>query len=101
MNYRKAKSYVFKKLKEELSPDLHYHCNDHTKDVIESATRLVREGDLLIVDGNTGEVIINPDDEIIIEYQEKRVQHEEYKSSIARLSHLPAITLDGHAITVD
>ena len=67
---------------------------------LESATRLVGEGDLLIVDGNTGEVIINPDDEIIIEYQEKRVQHEEYKSSIARLSHLPAITLDGHAITV-
>ncbi len=42
MNYRKAKSYVFKRLKEELSPDLHYHCIDHTKDVIESATRLAK-----------------------------------------------------------
>ncbi len=40
MNYSKAKSYVFKKLKTELSPDLHYHCIDHTKDVIQSATQL-------------------------------------------------------------
>ena len=67
---------------------------------LESATRLVGEGDLLIVDGNSGEVIINPDDEVIIEYQEKHLRHEKYKSSIARVSHLPAITLDGHPIVV-
>ena len=67
---------------------------------LESATRHVEEGDLLIVDGNTGEVIISPEDEVIIEYQEKQLRHEEYKSSIARASHLPAITLDGHAIAV-
>ena len=40
MNYSKAKNYVFKKLKTELSPDLHYHCIDHTKDVIKAAERL-------------------------------------------------------------
>lgn len=67
---------------------------------LESATKLVGEGDLLIVDGNSGEVIINPDDEVIIEYQEKHLRHEKYKSSIARVSHLPAITLDGHPIAV-
>ena len=67
---------------------------------LESATRHVEEGDLLIVDGNTGEVIISPEDEVIIEYQEKQLRHEEYKSSIARASHLPAITLDGHEIAV-
>ena len=67
---------------------------------LESATKHVGEGDLLIVDGNTGEVIISPEDEVIIEYQEKQLRHEEYKSSIARASHLPAITLDGHAIAV-
>ena len=67
---------------------------------LESATKLVGEGDLLIVDGNSGEVIINPDDEIIIEYQEKHLRHEKYKSSIARVSHLPAITLDGHPIVI-
>jgi phosphotransferase system enzyme I (PtsI) len=67
---------------------------------LESATQLVGEGDLLIVDGNSGEVVINPDDEVIIEYQEKHLRHEKYKSSIARLSHLPAVTLDGHPIVI-
>lgn len=67
---------------------------------LESATKVVREGDLLIVDGNSGEVIINPDDEVIIEYQEKHLRHEKYKSSIAKVSHLPAITLDGHPIVI-
>jgi len=67
---------------------------------LEAATSLVAEGELLIVDGNTGEVIINPDEETIIEYQERQLQHEEYKSSIARVSYLPAVTLDGHAIAV-
>jgi len=40
MNYGKAKNYVLKKLKRELSPDLHYHCVSHTKDVIKAVTRL-------------------------------------------------------------
>lgn len=67
---------------------------------LEIATDLVKGGDLMIVDGNTGDVIINPDDSAIIYYQEKQLQHEEFKSSIARKSHLPAITLDGRRITV-
>ncbi|MEE9419091.1 MAG: phosphoenolpyruvate--protein phosphotransferase [Desulfatiglandaceae bacterium] len=67
---------------------------------LESATELVQAGDLLIVDGNTGEVIINPDDSAIIHYQEKHLQREKYKSAIARISHLPAETLDGHKVAV-
>lgn len=67
---------------------------------LEAATTQVRDGDLLIVDGNTGEVIVQPDDDLIIEYQEKQLQHERYKSSIARISYLPAVTADNHKITV-
>ena len=68
---------------------------------LESATENIKEGDLLIVDGNTGEVFIDPDDGMIIRYQEKQLLHEEYKSSITRTSHLPAITQDGHRITIN
>ena len=68
---------------------------------LECATDLVKEGDLLIVDGHIGEVVINPDDSAIIHYQEKQLQHEKYKSGIALTSHLPAETLDGHRITVN
>jgi phosphotransferase system enzyme I (PtsI) len=62
---------------------------------LESATRVIPDGTLLIVDGNTGNVIVNPDDETIITYQEKQLEHEKRESSILRRSHLPAETTDG------
>ena len=67
---------------------------------LESVTRHVQDGTLLIVDGNTGEVIIDPDDDLIILYQEKQLNQERFESSIIRLSHLPAETKDGHKISV-
>lgn len=67
---------------------------------MESATSRIVDGDLLIVDGYTGEVVANPTDAAIIDYQEKQLERERYKSSIIRTSHLPAITLDGHQIAV-
>ena len=67
---------------------------------LEAVTRQVQDGTLLIEDGNTGEVIIDPDDDLIILYQEKQLHQERFESSIIRLSHLPAETKDGHMITV-
>jgi phosphotransferase system enzyme I (PtsI) len=67
---------------------------------LETVTHHVQDGTLLIVDGNTGEVIINPDDDLIILYQEKQLEHERYESRIIRLSHLPAETTEGHKIEI-
>ena len=67
---------------------------------LESATDVVADGDLLIVDGSTGVVVVNPDDRAIIYYQEKKLQLEDYRSSIARQSHLPAVTPDGQQIAI-
>ncbi len=67
---------------------------------LEAITHLIHDGVLLIVDGNAGEVIIEPDDDIIIAYQEKQLELERYRSSIDRISHLPAETVDGHRIAV-
>jgi phosphoenolpyruvate-protein phosphotransferase (PTS system enzyme I) len=67
---------------------------------LENATDVVSDGDLLIVDGSTGVVVVNPDDRAIIYYQEKKLQLEDYRSSIARQSHLPAVTPDGHRVAV-
>ena len=67
---------------------------------LESATALVEDGDLLILDGSSGVVVINPDDNAIIHYQEKKLQLQKYKSSIARTSHLPAETPDGHTVAI-
>ena len=68
---------------------------------LESVSQQVQDGTLLIVDGNSGEVIIGPDDDTIIQFQEKQLQHEAYESSIAGIGRLPAETLDGHRITVE
>ena len=67
---------------------------------LETATEQIEDGDLLILDGTSGEVVINPDDADIIQYQEKHLRHERYKSTIQKTSHLPAETLDGHRIAV-
>ena len=67
---------------------------------LETATHMVADDDLLIVDGSTGVVVVNPDDSAIIYYQEKKLQLEDYWSSIARESHLPALTPDGRRISI-
>ncbi|MCF8144473.1 MAG: phosphoenolpyruvate--protein phosphotransferase [Deltaproteobacteria bacterium] len=67
---------------------------------LEHATAFVQDGDLLIVDGTSGVVVINPEDSDIILYQERKLQLQKYRSSIARMSHLPAETPDGHRIAI-
>ncbi|MCF8061712.1 MAG: phosphoenolpyruvate--protein phosphotransferase, partial [Deltaproteobacteria bacterium] len=67
---------------------------------LESATQVIPDGTLIIVDGNTGQVIVNPDDETIIACQEKQLEHEKRESNILRQSHLPAETTDGRCTTI-
>ncbi len=67
---------------------------------LEKATGSIEDGKLLIVDGYKGEVIINPDDDTIISYQEKAIYYENYISGILRLSHLPSETVDGYRMAV-
>lgn len=40
MNLQAAKDYILSRLKNELRPDLYYHCLNHTLDVYESAKKL-------------------------------------------------------------
>ncbi|MBN2060385.1 MAG: phosphoenolpyruvate--protein phosphotransferase [Deltaproteobacteria bacterium] len=67
---------------------------------LESITSAVEDGVLIIVDGYTGEVIVNPDDETIIAYGKKQEKIERFRSSILRSSHLPAVTVDGYKTTI-
>ena len=60
----------------------------------------VSGGDLLIVDGDTGTIILQPDDATLAKY---RNQAEARRTQVARLDtlrDLPAETTDGHAITL-
>ncbi len=60
-----------------------------------NATRRVNNDDILIVDGSTGTLIVNPDEDTLFEYEEKLLRFEAYHADLERESHLPSITRDG------
>ncbi|WP_066192453.1 MULTISPECIES: phosphoenolpyruvate--protein phosphotransferase [Gracilibacillus] len=62
-----------------------------TKDVTNQAD----EGDIVIVDGINGEVIINPDEEQIAVYKQKQSEFEEQKREWAKLKDEPTVSKDG------
>jgi len=62
------------------------------------ARQLIRENDVLIVDGAQGVVIVNPDEQVLVEYKLLQSQWEEERKKLKRLKTTPANTLDGTAI---
>ena len=63
-------------------------------------TGQVSSGDLVIIDGNRGVVIINPDDKQIKEHQQYQEKLITLGTQLAELRDLPAITLDGHEVSL-
>ena len=64
------------------------------------ATRLIQTDDLVIVDGSAGTVIVNPNEQTLTRYRERKALLEQYQAKATRSSHLPAETTDGHCLTV-
>ncbi len=62
------------------------------------AWSLIRENELLIVDGTQGIVLVNPDELIVNEYKLKQNQWELERQKLKRLRATPAVTLDGTPI---
>jgi len=59
------------------------------------ARQLIREGELLIVDGSNGVVIINPDANVLAEYHLRQEQWTLEREKLKRLKTTRAATLDG------
>lgn len=64
-------------------------------------THYVRTGDMLIVDGIDGKVILNPTKEQIDYYTERAEDYQASRSQLLQISDLPAVTLDGHHIGLE
>lgn len=64
------------------------------------ATNQISTDDIIIVDGSSGKVVINPSEQTLIDYGERQVQFEDFRASIARTSHQTAETTDGYQIRV-
>lgn len=60
----------------------------------------VSAGDLLIVDGDHGQIILHPDEDTLARYKQEAEQQKTLAVSLAGLRDLPAITTDGQRISV-
>lgn len=59
---------------------------------------LVRDGDMIIADGATGVVLVNPSPVILDEYRQRQAAFLRERAELALLRDAPAITLDGISI---
>jgi len=67
---------------------------------LEKATREIKNDDIIIVDGLEGIVIINPEEDTLLRYEEKKKNYEQRQAEVTRSSHLPARTKDGVTINI-
>ena len=62
------------------------------------ASRLIRQDDWVVIDGDTGVVIVNPSPIVLEEYRFRQRQSELERARLNRLRHTPALTLDGETV---
>nr|WP_317333603.1 phosphoenolpyruvate--protein phosphotransferase [uncultured Romboutsia sp.] len=61
-------------------------------------TEKVKDGDYIVFNGDTGEVIVNPDEETKAKYALLKEQFEEYRKSLELLKGQASITTDGRHV---
>ena len=67
---------------------------------LEDLTALVSGGDTVIVDGNRGIVIVNPDEQTTEQYRQYSKEFEELEHKLDTIREKPAVTRDGTKITL-
>ncbi|HEX9392796.1 MAG TPA: phosphoenolpyruvate--protein phosphotransferase [Usitatibacteraceae bacterium] len=65
---------------------------------LHTSRELIREDELIIVDGMQGVVIVEPDDTVLAEYRLKQNQWKLERQKLSRIKSAPAATLDGVTI---
>jgi len=67
---------------------------------VEEATSRIKAGDILIVDGNLGVVIIEPDEQTLAAYQEEGERLRGISERFLKVKDLPAVTADGKKVEI-
>jgi phosphoenolpyruvate-protein phosphotransferase (PTS system enzyme I) len=62
------------------------------------ASRIVRQDDWVVIDGDAGILIVNPSPIILEEYRFRQRQVELERARLHRLRHTPSVTLDGQPV---
>jgi len=66
---------------------------------LRSISQRVKNGDVLIVDGTDGEVLINPPLAIKKEFASKKQKYDDYRKELRKIAKLSSKTLDKHTFT--
>ncbi len=61
-------------------------------------TKKVKDGDYIVFNGDTGEVIVNPDEETKLKYASLKNEFEQYRKSLELLKGQASITTDGRHV---
>ncbi len=64
------------------------------------ARRYIRDQELMIVDGERGIVLADPDEATLAYYMRRQREERRYYAQLAKLRTEPAVTLDGQAVTL-
>nr|WP_302689728.1 phosphoenolpyruvate--protein phosphotransferase [uncultured Eubacterium sp.] len=62
---------------------------------IEGICSIVKNGDVVAIDGTSGEAIVNPDEDIVKEYEQKLADYKKEKALLAEYAGKPSVTKDG------
>ena len=67
---------------------------------LHNAKKLVKNDDIVILDGSAGIVLINPEKNILDHYRKKQKEVKKYYSSLKKIKDAPAKSIDGIPITL-
>ncbi|QIB27593.1 phosphoenolpyruvate--protein phosphotransferase [Caloranaerobacter azorensis] len=67
---------------------------------VEGIIANVKNGDIIIFDGDEGSVIINPDKETLKQYKDKKEKYEQFQNELKQLKGKPSITKDGCKVEI-
>jgi len=65
-----------------------------------AARTLLRDGDMVIVDGEAGVLLVNPPPRVVAEYRARQADYARERATLATLRDVPAITLDGVVVSM-
>lgn len=65
---------------------------------LSDVTENVKDGDFIVFNGETGQVIVNPDEKVINEYRDLKAKFDEEKEALKQLIGKTSITLDGRHV---
>jgi len=60
----------------------------------------VRDGEYALLDGHGGVLTVNPTDQTLFEYGQLKQRRAQFEEKLALLREQPAVTLDGHRVTL-